>query len=101
MKKTLIVLASLALSSSVFAAGSNPNALNSGANPVTTTACPLLSAAVTATLSAGNIGNVDCNDSTANIGVALSNTSGKFKTFSLSSNGGALAVKTGDRKSVV
>ena len=95
MKKILLASILLAIGTSAFAA-SSPVALSAGSNTVATTGgCELLSAPVTATLSASNIGNVSCDDTTANIGVAVSNTSGKFKIYSLSSAGGAIATFTG------
>lgn len=92
MKKVLIASLLVALSGSVFAASSG-KALVAGANTVTSGAgsnCELLSADVTVTLSTGNIGQVSCDDTTANIGVAVGNTSGKGKIFSIGSSGGAV-----------
>ena len=89
MKKILIATMLLAVAGSSFAATTN-KALVEGANAIATTDCPLLSAAVTATLSKGNIGNVSCNDVTANMGVAVGNTSGKGKIFSIGSSGGVV-----------
>ena len=89
MKKILIASMLLALGGSAFAATTN-KALVEGANAIATTDCTLLSAAVTATLSKGNIGNVSCNDVTANMGVAIGNTSGKGKIFSIGSSGGVV-----------
>lgn len=91
MKKILIASLLIAAGSSAFAATTN-KVLAAGANSVATADCPLLSAAVTVTLSTGNIGNVSCDDATANIGVAVGNTSGKGKIFSLGSSGGAVTV---------
>ena len=94
MKKILLASILLTIGTSAFAA-SAPVALAAGSNTVAATACLLLSADVTATLSTSNIGNVSCNDTIANIGVAISNTAGKFKIYSLSSAGGAIATFTG------
>ena len=90
MKKVLIASLCLAFGSTAFAATTN-KALAAGSNTVDkATSCPLLSEDVKVTLSTGNIGNVSCDSTTANIGVAVGNTSGKGKIYSVGSNGGKI-----------
>lgn len=95
MKKILIASLLIAAGSSAFAATTNKvlGAATSpygGSTQITSGDCPLLSATVTVVLSTGNIGNVSCNDTTANIGVAVGNMSGKGKIYSIGSSGGAV-----------
>jgi len=89
MKKILFATSLLAVAGAV-----NAGTLNSGANPVTTSDCTLLSAAVSITLSNGNVGGYICNGTTANIGVGVGSTTGKNKVFSIGSSGGALVTTT-------
>jgi hypothetical protein len=88
MKKIIIAASLLAIGGSANAA-----AITSGAD-IDSTACPLLASSVKIVMSTGNIGAFACNTTTANIGVAMGNTSGKFKVFSVGSNGGALETAT-------
>ena len=89
MKKILIASLMVAMGSAAYAANED-TALVAGANPIAVAGCSLLQNAVSINISAANIGNVDCDTTTANIGVAVANTSGKGKIFSIGSNGGAL-----------
>jgi hypothetical protein len=54
----------------------------------------MLTADVKITLSTANIGNVSCDDATASLGVAVANTSGKNKVYSVGSAGGGLTETT-------
>ncbi len=95
MKKILFASSLLALAGAVPSmASAATGGFAAGANAVDTTACALLSAPVSITLSTGNIGGYDCNTSAANIGVAVGSTSGKNKIFSIGSSGGALTTTT-------
>lgn len=85
MKKVLIAASLLAVGGAASAA-----AITSGSD-IPTSSCALLASPVKIVMSTGNIGSYDCNTTTANIGVAMGNTSGKFKVFSVGSNGGALS----------
>lgn len=64
-----------------------------GATAIAQTECPLLTsdASVKITLSTGNIGSYMCDTSSVNIGVAVGNTSGKNKIFSIGSAGGSVS----------
>ena len=100
MKKVLIAASLLAIGGAA-----NASTITSGAD-ITSTDCALLASTVKITMSTGNVGSYDCSATTANIGVAIGNTSGKFKVFSIGSNGGSLTTDTftqtvRDRKSVV
>lgn len=92
--KKIIVAGLLSTLGSISFAASTPVPLVAGPNTVSIAACTLLSEPVTVTLSKANLGNVNCNDTTAAIGVAVANTSGKFKVFSLGSGGGQLTETT-------
>ncbi len=93
MKKILIASLLVAMGGSAFAATTN-TALVAGSNTVASATCTLLSADVKVTLSTGNIGNVSCDSTTANIGAAVGNTSGKGITYSIGSSGGAITAST-------
>jgi hypothetical protein len=92
MKKILIASLMCIASGSSFAAG---KALAEGATTtVNNTECTLLNAdaatnPVKITLSTANLGYVDCNATTGSIGVAVANTKGKNKVYSIGSAGGA------------
>ena len=93
MKKIILASALAAAAITAHSAGS----LTAGSNTVTTTAatgCELITASVTITLSTSNIGYYDCNSSAASIGLAVGNTSGKNKVYSLGSAGGAITETT-------
>jgi hypothetical protein len=62
----------------------------SSQTPISTTDCSLLQEGVTINSSIANIGTVDCDTTTANIGVAVANISGKNKVFSAGSVGGGV-----------
>ncbi len=87
MKKIILVSSLVAVSGMVNAAGGN---LTGGGNDVTTSNCALLSAAVKVTLSTANVGAYDCNTTSSSIGLAVSNSSGKLKAYSIGSAGGAI-----------
>lgn len=98
MKKILIASVLVALGGSAFAA-SNTAGFPLAAGVATTVAsgngnCELLSADVKTTMSTGNLGHVSCDDSTANVGVAVGNTSGKGITYSIGSTGGGVTAST-------
>ena len=67
-------------------------ARNFAATPITQAECALLTsdASVNITLSKGNIGSYMCDSTSANIGIAIGNTSGKNKVFSLGTTGGSI-----------
>ena len=93
MKKLFIASIALACSCSAFAATGNtvlgpPNVTVAVANCSTGTA--MISQAVKVNVSASNIGNVSCNDTTGSIGVAVANTAGKQNVYSMSSAGGSM-----------
>ncbi|MBL0075834.1 MAG: hypothetical protein IPP41_07830 [Rhodocyclaceae bacterium] len=90
MKKVLFAASLLAVGGMAHAAAAD---ITSGAD-ITTGSCTLLASPVKIVMSTGNIGSYDCVATTANIGVAIGNTSGKFKVFSIGSNGGALTTDT-------
>ena len=99
MKK--IVIASLATAAMAGAAGSASAAVTdftagAGTTTITNANCGLFAAGTTAkvNLSASNIGSFDCNTTSGSVGVAITNTNGKFVIYSISSAGGALASST-------
>lgn len=90
MKKILMLVAGMALSSSVFAAAT---ALTAGGTTgsttsVTTGACSALSETVKVNLSKSNVGAYECT-ATA-VGVAAASTAGKIKVYRANSGGGAV-----------
>lgn len=96
MKKTLVFVSALALSSSVFAATAFQDGGTTGSStPVDTGACPSLNEAVSVKLSKNNVGAYDCTGG-VNIGVAVASTVGKAATngkgtaYGASSSGGAI-----------
>ena len=96
MKKIILASALAAAAITAHSAGS----LAAGSNAVVANTsggagnCELLSANVTITLSTSNIGYYDCNSTSASIGLAVGNTSGKNKVYSLGSAGGAITETT-------
>ncbi len=94
MKKIILASALAAAAVTAHSAGT----LGAGANPVGTSTgagnCELLSSAVTVTLSTANVGYYDCNSTSASIGIAVGNSSGKNKVYSLGSAGGAITETT-------
>ena len=94
MKKILIASLMLVAANTAFAAKTNIP-LAAGITAVTTGACAaatgsLMQQNVNINLSAANIGNVSCDSTTSTIGVAVSNTSGKFNVYAASSAGGGV-----------
>jgi hypothetical protein len=98
MKKILLATAMIAMSSLGFAAPPD-TAIGAtgggGSTTVNTTDCTLISADVKITLSAANVGNVSCDATTANIGVAAGNLNGKGNIYSIGSTGGGITVTSG------
>lgn len=91
MKKIILASALVASAGMTYAAG---GALSAGSNSVTTSNCALLSGDVKITLSTGNVGYYDCNTTSSSIGLAVSNSSGKNKVYSLGSAGGKIEETT-------
>ena len=99
MKNILLATALISMSSLGFAATANV-ALGTavtcgGSTSVPMATCTLLSADVKITLSAGNVGNVSCDSTTANIGVGVGNMNGKGNLYSIGSTGGGITVTSG------
>lgn len=93
MKKILIASLILAAATPAFAAKvKNLTTSNTASSQtaVSTTECTLLSSDVKINSSVANIGTVDCDTTSASIGVAVANTSGKNKVFSAGSAGGGI-----------
>ena len=92
MKRLLLgsILIALGSASSAIAA---VGASDFGATAIAQAECPLLTsdANVKITLSTGNIGSYMCDTSSVNIGVAVGNTSGKNKIFTIGSSGGSVS----------
>ena len=92
MKKIILASALAAAALTAHSAGT----LGAGANSVGANTsggagnCELLSSAVSVTLSTSNVGYYDCNSTSASIGLAVGNTSGKNKVYSLGSAGGRI-----------
>ena len=95
MKKILFATSLLAAAGMAHAAAYGANAVTSG-TAITVADCGLLNtdASVKITLSTGNVAAYDCNSSTANIGVAVGNQTGKNKVFAIGSNGGSVTTYT-------
>ena len=92
MKKLFIASLLVAASSMAFAANTGDWA--AGSNTVTDTDCTLLNAgsSLKVILSTSNVGSYNCDTTSANIGVAVANTSGKNIVFSMGSSGGGIIV---------
>lgn len=93
MKKILIASLIVFAATPAFAAkvkNLTSSTTASSQTAVSTTECTLLQEGVTINSSIANIGTVDCDTTTANIGVAVANTSGKNKVFSAGSAGGGI-----------
>ena len=108
MKKILLATALISFGSMAFAAGGadNPLGANPGGGGATTIiagatagagVCTLLNTGSTlkVTLSAGNVGSISCDATTANIGVAMGNLNGKGNVYSIGSTGGGITVTGG------
>ena len=95
MKKILIASLSAALAGPVFAGNFTAGGTTGAATTLTSTQCTLLSTdGARVNLSAGNLGSYDCNATSASIGVAIANTTGKFNIYSMSSAGGGVTTTT-------
>ena len=99
MKK--ILLASLLLVAGASAQAANQtvplpgNATASSSTTVPAATCTLLASDTPVNISANNVGSVDCDTGTANIGVAIGNNGGKGVIYTAGSVGGGVTATPG------